>query len=145
MEKLELENALAAEPDKYIVCPAPDCGCYVEASSPGSKEWCLCPRCNFEFCSQCKGMYHYRQTTCAEAAALTVQWFEWLRDGKSKFARAAEEQQQRANSALAKATEEAQKRFEELRQDEAWKEANCRMCPHCNKVRGVGLMRCLPV
>jgi len=44
------------------------------------------------------------------------------------------------------ATKEALSRFAELQQDEAWKEANCRLCPHCGKtvyrVDGCSTMTC---
>lgn len=44
------------------------------------------------------------------------------------------------------ATKEALTRFSELQLDETWKEANCRLCPHCHKsvyrVDGCDTMTC---
>ena len=51
-----------------------------------------------------------------------------------------------AEAKFSEATAQAMRRFTELQQDEAWKEANCRLCPHCGKtvykVDGCDSMTC---
>ena len=127
-EELELENTLASNAKTYLPCPRPGCKDYCFAERPGSKEKAICPTCKFEFCSLCKDKYHYH-LACAELSPTAERWFKWIQTDCAKF----HGQYGKAMKAV-EALKHAEQQFKNLQQDEAWKEKNCRLCPHCKKV-----------
>ena len=127
-EELELENTLASNAKTYLPCPRPGCKDYCFAERPGSKEKAICPTCKFEFCSLCKDKYHYH-LACAELSPTAERWFKWIQTDCAKFYG----QYGKAMKAV-EALKHAEQQFKNLQQDEAWKEKNCRLCPHCKKV-----------
>jgi hypothetical protein len=87
----EDENSIHTE--KYIQCP---CGNWVELIKPGKIERCVCSKCDFNFCSICKQMFHGLSTntnefkdnpnnnikiddrlTCGGAAKISKRWSDW--------------------------------------------------------------------
>ena len=104
-----------------------------------------CNECKFCFCSACNERYHYTHE-CSEIAPITERWHRWLKEDRKKWHKKAATNEKIASKSFAKARKEAEKRFKTLQRDEAWKEANCRKCPHCyravNKLSGCDAMIC---
>ncbi|UJR08019.1 hypothetical protein I4U23_012297 [Adineta vaga] len=103
----------------------------------------FCRLCNHEFCSLCNDQYHYR-TNCQQLAEITQQWYFWCNTERGRYlqTRAREdavyaarlkefEREQKANRAR---NVKLQQTYKNLLADEKYKETNCRLCPHCNRV-----------
>ena len=137
--EVQICDAMGAAQDRYIGCPRPNCPQYVEATTPGMAERCVCPSCGprFAYCSLCKEKYHGKSLSCEDAKTVERSWVQWLTTDRDKYMkRAGLEQRRRAKAAekFTKATQDAARRLEEEEQDEAWKESHCKTCPHCGKV-----------
>ena len=119
-------NRLARSPNVFP-CPTPDCAQYLTIISRGRPRQCIrCPSCAQNFCSGCRQRHHYN-ISCDLVPAATTQWLDWTANG--------------ARDAAA-----ARRRLEELRRDEEWKAAHCRLCPHClravERIEGCNHMVC---
>lgn len=162
----EIGSVMAASPDLYIGCPTPDCKEFIMATTPGVPERITCPVCEFSFCSSCKKLFHGIPTNmggaeaeelngsggngggllCGDAAETFKRWNEWRTQERANFLQKVKVEGLEQQKKMDAATQEALTRFAELQQDEAWKEANCKICPHCGKtvykVDGCSSMTC---
>mmetsp|Transcript_2880 Transcript_2880/g.8669 ORF Transcript_2880/g.8669 Transcript_2880/m.8669 type:complete len:609 (+) Transcript_2880:834-2660(+) len=139
---------------KAVGCPRPGCPNSIIPSIRGIPEKCECS-CGMIYCSECQEPFHY-DTDCAEATAHAVTWDNWLNVAHGTFL----EHKAQTDAAYADALADFNKKKDEynkeleasmirrraFEQDEAWKAANCRRCPHCNrpinKLQGCDSMVC---
>jgi len=121
---------LASQKD-VVQCPGPDCCERIVVRTPGRKEIAKCPTCDTSFCTKCKKLPHYRGTTCSEAMQIIASWTRWVSKDRAEFYRKIGMTAKRANDQARRA---AQRARDILAQDEAWKGANCRLCPHCDRI-----------
>ncbi|CAF1456186.1 unnamed protein product [Rotaria sordida] len=87
--------------------------------------------------------YHYR-TTCQQVVQITQRWFVWCNTERGNYWRVRAQQDatyraqldeyERQLAANTQRNEELQRRYNELKADEAFKAQNCRLCPHCKRV-----------
>ncbi|CAF1564860.1 unnamed protein product, partial [Adineta ricciae] len=126
-----------------IKCPNTNCKWAFEPENPREQFCVVCRLCHHEFCSLCNDQYHYR-TDCQQLAEITQQWYFWCnterghylerkaREDATYAARLKEFQRQQRENRTRNAG--LQKRYHGLLADEKYKEKNCRLCPHCNRV-----------
>ena len=126
-----------------VSCPVQDCPFSVQKRwGQGETERIRCSHhpAHPDFCSECKGLYHYGGSSCAAFVRQREAWLEWFVSGRraywtvkaagdADFARREAEWQEQAAAGLAM----AQQRMAEFRADEAWKAANLRRCPNCSR------------
>ncbi|CAF1455451.1 unnamed protein product [Rotaria magnacalcarata] len=138
-----------------IRCPNGSCKWVAEASNPNDRFQVKCPMCGYEFCSLCNRQYHFR-TTCQQIPEITERWFFWCDTERGRYwqARAQQDAQfrtqlddyERQKAANIQRNQELAERYNELLADEQYKSANCRLCPHCQRVvqhlGGCDLMVC---
>jgi len=143
-----LQKELAKLP--VVGCPTPGCKNYIEMHNPNIPVHCECS-CGASFCSMCKHEYHFR-STCQDALGLTAKWINWNQQGRTNYHKQLEQEQKRIEGfegerkKVEARNEELKQRYEELLQDEQWKEQNCHACPHCGrpiqKLEGCDSMVC---
>lgn len=113
-------------------------------SSTPQRLVCKREKCGTSFCAACRQPYHFR-TSCEEALRINARWVAFLERGLKDFLVAAVKvdpdryhpvlkELTRSKGAADAATNEALKRFDELRKMEVWKEKHCKRCPHCKRV-----------
>lgn len=125
-----------------IGCPNPNCNNYVIISREdlSRKVHCCCNECGFDFCSHCRGIYHYH-CDCGELPLYTDQWIEWCTKRRNKYTT-----DKKKAVEMYKRNQELVQNNENLKKDEDYKEANGRLCPNCGriivKVDGCDLMVC---
>jgi hypothetical protein len=102
---------LLARSPHLFPCPTPDCTQYISIPDrPRQGNGVRCPSCTVDFCSFCRERNHYG-ISCELVPSATAEWLD-----RSKA----------CGDAVA-----LRRRRDELRLDEEWKEAHCRLCPHC--------------
>ncbi|CAF0915545.1 unnamed protein product [Rotaria sordida] len=111
-----------------IKCPNRDCKWVVEARNPNERF---------------RVQYHYR-TTCQQVVQITQRWFVWCNTERGNYWRVRAQQDatyrgqldeyERQLAANTQRNEELQRRYNELKADEAFKAQHCRLCPHCKRV-----------
>ena len=118
-----------------IACPGNDCSNFMVLDQPGVKFECRCNQdggCGLSFCSLCRDSpYHRHGTTCEQARAIRYAWDQWIATGRAEFYARLGQKAATANAAAAQAASE---RLAQVQADEQWKAANCRHCPHCQRV-----------
>jgi hypothetical protein len=130
-----------------VACPGTDCGNFLLLGDDvAAKVECVCDQdggCGARFCSLCREPYHRHGTTCEEARQIKANWLNWVATGRVAYA---VQLGQDAAGVNAAAQQEAASRIANMQADEAWKAANCRLCPSCgrvvNKLSGCDSMRC---
>jgi hypothetical protein len=152
VEKYErqLFNVFVQNTNGAIRCPNGECN-WVGMVDVKDRLNIKCGRCGTQFCTICRGKSHYR-VECNEIPVLMQQWMTWCNVGRDALQREKEKLNQdfeKYNQAKAdneKRNEELKRNFEQLQQDEGYKEANCRKCPGCSrivqKLAGCDLMVC---
>ena len=119
-------SSFFANSPNFFPCPTPDCAQYIALPSRSHQCIIRCPSCAVDFCSRCRERHHYG-IRCELVPAATAQWLYWTTSGSRD-------------------TDAARRRREELRRDEEWKEAHCRLCPHClravERIDGCNAMMC---
>eukprot|EP00996_Jenningsia_fusiforme_P000116 NODE_1078_length_1720_cov_37.128665_g954_i0.p1 GENE.NODE_1078_length_1720_cov_37.128665_g954_i0~~NODE_1078_length_1720_cov_37.128665_g954_i0.p1 ORF type:complete len:509 (-),score=79.34 NODE_1078_length_1720_cov_37.128665_g954_i0:194-1672(-) len=107
-------------------CPGPDCQWVVEVSDP-TRRWNLrCPLCRTSSCTMCMFVpYHY--CSCEDLRKHQAVWLHWQAVGRQKRRGDLKEHELRH-------AKEKQKRLQEYRRDEEYKERYCALCPHCNRI-----------
>jgi hypothetical protein len=144
-DQLLRDQLISSDTLVFVRCPAADCKQAVERSARGAQQLAICPTCRLHFCTNCVDVYHYR-STCAERIDLRDDWRRWVGADRATYWQQNEEMA--AKAAVAAKRERA--RIDGLKRDEgrdeAWKAANCRHCPHCdrlvNKLEGCDAMCC---
>eukprot|EP01126_Amoeba_proteus_P001852 TRINITY_DN10579_c0_g1_i1.p1 TRINITY_DN10579_c0_g1~~TRINITY_DN10579_c0_g1_i1.p1 ORF type:complete len:272 (-),score=67.33 TRINITY_DN10579_c0_g1_i1:184-942(-) len=149
MEAL-LKRELAKLP--VVGCPTPGCENFIEMDCLTVPLHCVCSACSAEFCSLCKRDYHYR-IGCSELMKLTKDWIEWNSNGRRNYHQLLEKEQKKEVEGYEKEKKKIEERnlellnrYQDLVEDEMWKEQNCRACPHCGrpiqKLSGCDSMLC---
>uniref|UniRef100_A0A0G4HPU3 RBR-type E3 ubiquitin transferase n=1 Tax=Chromera velia CCMP2878 TaxID=1169474 RepID=A0A0G4HPU3_9ALVE len=121
-----------------LSCPREGCRfCFEPIVEEGRQGGALfiCPQCKFRFCGSCRREFHLG--SCVEARQWHHRWQIWVggrgREGSH-------------DSAAAANRRSAREVVRQYVKDERWKEANCRVCPHCsrvvNRLDGCNTMRC---
>jgi len=134
-DEVLLKKELAKLP--VVGCPTPGCKNFVEITDPNVPTKCTCA-CGATFCSMCRKNYHYR-TTCQESVALEGDWMRWNLTGRNSYRKQLDLDSKRIQDfenegkRVATRNEELKLRYQELLQDETWKEQNCHGCPHCGR------------
>lgn len=143
IDERQRDYCLSKDPKKTASCP--QCGLLVFRHERGGIEKATCQRCNFDFCTNCSSIYHYR-TTCLMWQQTRRDWNEWKQSGRSHYWRDNKERLKRAQKAAKADEKRIRQVMEEERQDEEYKRLKCRHCPHCDRVveriEGCGVMRC---
>eukprot|EP00732_Lithocolla_globosa_P002100 Lithocolla_globosa_v1_NODE_1274_length_2706_cov_15.631837.p1 type:complete len:726 gc:universal NODE_1274_length_2706_cov_15.631837:2453-276(-) len=134
-----------------VECPSPDCGTFVQVDSDGYRQRIACAKCKFVFCSSCKRQYHYR-CECDEVMTIHRGYLDWQQTGRLQFLERMAKDNQDYQKSLEEFTkkkkdfEEEEKAWGILKTDETYKQSNCKLCPHCNRViqrlSGCDSMRC---
>jgi hypothetical protein len=145
IDVLKRDFVVGLDPSQYAICPGSDCNYFVARSENGAIEKASCPLCHLNFCTNCLRTYHYR-TTCTEVRQLEDAWRTWTVSGRAHYWQHDKEMRRKAQEL----GDAERKRVEAVRkaeyEDEQWKAANCRHCPHCdrlvNKLEGCNAMRC---
>jgi len=134
-DEVLLKKELAKLP--VVGCPKPGCKNFVEIANPNIPIKCTCD-CGATFCSMCRKNYHYR-TSCQEAVGLETDWMRWNLTGRAAYRSQLDLDQKKLQDfenegkRVAARNEELKQRYQELFQDEQWKEQNCHGCPHCSR------------
>lgn len=123
-----------------VGCPSPDCNNFVVVDSPsGNRVKIHCDQCHFEFCSKCKSRYHYG-ISCDQRVLVELRWEDWKINGAQQY------DELITVEAREKRKRDFQKRIEDFKKDERWKETHLRLCPGCSrpieKVSGCDSMVC---
>ncbi|CAF1091734.1 unnamed protein product [Adineta ricciae] len=126
-----------------IKCPKQGCKWIVEAQNPTERMSVTCGMCQYQFCSLCSELYHYR-TTCQELREITQRWAIWCNTERGNYWQARAQQDatyqaqlqdyERQKAANAQRNGELQQRHQELMNDEKYKAQRCRLCPNCHRV-----------
>jgi hypothetical protein len=120
-----------------VGCPTPGCKNFIEVANPQIPMNCTCA-CGASFCSMCRKQYHYR-TSCQDAVVLNADWIKWNLTGRNAYRQLLDVDHKRfddfekESKRVAARNEELKARYNELVQDEQWKEQNCHGCPHCGR------------
>jgi len=118
--------------DNAVACPNGECKNWVITNGSGVKSRCSCDACGHVFCSLCCEPYHF------DFGALSCEAVRKIRERWEQFCL--------GSSKVKKVDPEKILRIAELLEDERYKEANCRHCPHCNKlverIHGCDAMLC---
>jgi len=149
IEALLLKCALT-NMTNVVVCPAPGCKNYIEVPS---KEIYMVPcSCGKTFCSICKADYHYR-VSCEDLVKLFQNWLQWCSHNREAYHNSQKrlktllkETYEKEKEHIKKENKALQQRYQELLEDERYKESHCRKCPSCGraveKLEGCDAMSC---
>jgi hypothetical protein len=136
-------QCLSKDPQESGSCP--QCGLIVFRHERGGIEKATCQRCNYDFCTNCSSIYHYR-TTCLIWQETRQAWNEWKVSGRSHYWRRNQERSKLAKKAAKADKDRIRRIMEEEHLDEEYKSKNCKLCPSCDKVvekmSGCNSMRC---
>lgn len=146
----QLLNGFMEKANGAIKCPSTNCE-WRAFCDARDRVGIVCENCKTEFCSKCRGKNHYR-VECDHVAKVTQEWMTWCNVGRDKY-RATKVKDKKAiasyeNEKLRnqKRNEELLRNFEQLKQDEEYKQHRCRKCPNCSrvveKIEGCDLMIC---
>merc|ERR1740123_539272 len=126
-----------------VHCPNPACAsAVITEPRDGRQRWeCTCgwPA----WCTSCRQPYHYH-VDCSMVQPLRERWLRWVCSDRASYHLLNE--QSEIYEGQRRALEDAMTRHAELHRDEAWKAANCRVCPRClrpvQKIEGCDSMVC---
>lgn len=106
-----------------------NCDWIVARSERGAAEKADCLDCGFCFCTNCLALYHYR-TSCTGRRHLHDTWRDWLVSGRVKYWETDGEMRRKAQAIARSEKARVASILHTEREDEEWKAANCRHCPH---------------
>jgi len=135
-DEVLLKKELAKLP--VVGCPTPGCKNFVEITDPNVPTKCTCT-CGASFCSMCRKNYHYGRTSCQESLVIEGDWMRWNLTGRTAYRKQLDLDSKKIadfeneGKRVAQRNEELKSRYQELLQDEQWKEQNCHACPHCGR------------
>jgi hypothetical protein len=127
-----------------VACPGVDCKMVVVRRADNIAECVVCSECGNDHCSLCRSHPFHYTIGCKDVAKVRASYADWVARGRRAYLErmaALDDDYKRKladfNAERARhqgETKRLQAIAERFKQDEAWKAANCRLCPSCERV-----------